>query len=301
MPAGVPDVSARSKALGGSDRRAGVGRCRGPVSAGSHQSALQRPRILRLKAHHQLRSIAARVPPERSSASSPCMSSAASSKSKICAFSAMRVRPGRCDGFHSDRWTGRCDRSRHTARRPRRRSCGRAPSRLPRETFDLTYGDLGSHVMKHELNVEGPLRENYLQGFLDTEHHDTWDTDSAGPSSARTRRSIGPEPASCRPPQAFRTRITKEGPPPAPASHLVASQVSPMHHWLVYLMQPPPTTSSCAAAGASRSSRYAPGEPTPTLRSGRPMFWKATAAACGRLQGGVAGRGRLAQLKSCRR
>lgn len=47
--------------------------------------------------------------------------------------------------------------------------------------IDLTYGDLGGYVMKHELNVDGPLRENYLQGFLDTENEETWDTEIGWP------------------------------------------------------------------------------------------------------------------------
>ena len=32
---------------------------------------------------------------------------------------------------------------------------------------DLTYGELGAHVMRHEISVDGPLREYYLVGFLD--------------------------------------------------------------------------------------------------------------------------------------
>jgi DNA-binding transcriptional MerR regulator/effector-binding domain-containing protein len=47
--------------------------------------------------------------------------------------------------------------------------------------IDLTYGDLGGYVMKHELNVDGPLRENYLCGFLDTDDSDTWDTEIGWP------------------------------------------------------------------------------------------------------------------------
>jgi len=35
-------------------------------------------------------------------------------------------------------------------------------------------GDLGSYVMKHQINVDGPLRENYVRGFLDTEADETW-------------------------------------------------------------------------------------------------------------------------------
>jgi len=51
----------------------------------------------------------------------------------------------------------------------------------PLSNIDLTYGDLGSYVMKHEINVAGPLRENYLRGFLDTEADESWDTEIGWP------------------------------------------------------------------------------------------------------------------------
>ena len=35
--------------------------------------------------------------------------------------------------------------------------------------------------MQHEINVDGPLRENYLRGFLDTDAADTWDTEIGWP------------------------------------------------------------------------------------------------------------------------
>jgi effector-binding domain-containing protein len=47
--------------------------------------------------------------------------------------------------------------------------------------IDLTYGDLAGYVMRHEINVDGPLRENYLRGFLDTEDSDTCDTEIGWP------------------------------------------------------------------------------------------------------------------------
>jgi len=47
--------------------------------------------------------------------------------------------------------------------------------------IDLTYGDLGGYVMKHEISIDGPLRENYLRGLLDTDDRDTWDTEIAWP------------------------------------------------------------------------------------------------------------------------
>ena len=46
---------------------------------------------------------------------------------------------------------------------------------------DLTYGELGAHVMRHEISVEGPLREHYLIGFLDTDHPGQWETEIGWP------------------------------------------------------------------------------------------------------------------------
>jgi DNA-binding transcriptional MerR regulator len=46
---------------------------------------------------------------------------------------------------------------------------------------DLTYGELGAHVMRHEIGVEGPLREYYLIGFLDTHDSGRWETEIGWP------------------------------------------------------------------------------------------------------------------------
>ncbi len=46
---------------------------------------------------------------------------------------------------------------------------------------DLTFGELGAHVMRHEISVEGPLREQYLIGFLDTDDPDQWETEIGWP------------------------------------------------------------------------------------------------------------------------
>ena len=46
---------------------------------------------------------------------------------------------------------------------------------------DLTYGRLGAHVIRHELGVEGPLREYYLAGFLDTEDPTAWESELGWP------------------------------------------------------------------------------------------------------------------------
>jgi effector-binding domain-containing protein len=46
---------------------------------------------------------------------------------------------------------------------------------------DLTYGELGAHVMRHEISVEGPLREHHLIGFLDIDDPDQWETEIGWP------------------------------------------------------------------------------------------------------------------------
>ena len=47
--------------------------------------------------------------------------------------------------------------------------------------IDLTYGELGAYVMRHEISVEGPLREYYLVGLLDTDNTDEWETEIGWP------------------------------------------------------------------------------------------------------------------------
>jgi DNA-binding transcriptional MerR regulator len=53
--------------------------------------------------------------------------------------------------------------------------------RGPLEGADLTYGKLAAHAMKHEISIDGPLREYYLLGFLDTEDPDQWETEIGWP------------------------------------------------------------------------------------------------------------------------
>ena len=53
--------------------------------------------------------------------------------------------------------------------------------RGPLADIDLTYGELGAHVLRHEISVEGPVRENYIAGFLDTEDPDQWETEIGWP------------------------------------------------------------------------------------------------------------------------
>jgi DNA-binding transcriptional MerR regulator/effector-binding domain-containing protein len=53
--------------------------------------------------------------------------------------------------------------------------------RGPLADIDLTYGELGAHVMQHEISVEGPLREHYPIGFLDTDDQRRWETEIGWP------------------------------------------------------------------------------------------------------------------------
>jgi effector-binding domain-containing protein len=47
--------------------------------------------------------------------------------------------------------------------------------------IDVTYGKLGAYVMKHEISVDGPLRETYLRGITETAKSDEWDTEIGWP------------------------------------------------------------------------------------------------------------------------
>lgn len=51
----------------------------------------------------------------------------------------------------------------------------------PLSDIDLTYGKLGAYVIKHEISVDGPLRENYLRGITETTNSDEWDTEIGWP------------------------------------------------------------------------------------------------------------------------
>jgi DNA-binding transcriptional MerR regulator len=51
----------------------------------------------------------------------------------------------------------------------------------PLDDADLTYGKLGAHTMRHEISVDGPLREYYLTGFLDSKDSDDWQTEIGWP------------------------------------------------------------------------------------------------------------------------
>jgi DNA-binding transcriptional MerR regulator len=47
--------------------------------------------------------------------------------------------------------------------------------------IDLTYGELGAYVIRHEISVDGPLREYYLVGLLDTDNAEQWQTEIGWP------------------------------------------------------------------------------------------------------------------------
>jgi DNA-binding transcriptional MerR regulator len=47
--------------------------------------------------------------------------------------------------------------------------------------IDLTYGELGSYAMRHELSVEGPLREYYLRDPQEAARPEDWVTEIGWP------------------------------------------------------------------------------------------------------------------------
>jgi effector-binding domain-containing protein len=46
---------------------------------------------------------------------------------------------------------------------------------------DLAYGELGAHVMRHEISVEGPLREYYLVSYPEGADQGQWETEIGWP------------------------------------------------------------------------------------------------------------------------
>jgi effector-binding domain-containing protein len=64
----------------------------------------------------------------------------------------------------------------------------------PITNIDLTYGELGAYVMKHEISVQGPLRENYVRGLLDTQDAETWETEIGWPIFRSDTRTHEPHP-----------------------------------------------------------------------------------------------------------
>ena len=51
----------------------------------------------------------------------------------------------------------------------------------PITNIDVTYGELGAYVIKYEISIQGPLRETYVRGFLDTEDANAWETEIGWP------------------------------------------------------------------------------------------------------------------------
>jgi len=47
--------------------------------------------------------------------------------------------------------------------------------------IDLAYGELGAYAVRHEISIDGPLREYYLVGLLDTDNTDEWETEFGWP------------------------------------------------------------------------------------------------------------------------
>jgi DNA-binding transcriptional MerR regulator len=47
--------------------------------------------------------------------------------------------------------------------------------------IDLTYGELGAHVMRHDISLDAPVREYYRVGLLDTDITAEWETEIGWP------------------------------------------------------------------------------------------------------------------------
>jgi DNA-binding transcriptional MerR regulator len=46
---------------------------------------------------------------------------------------------------------------------------------------DLTYAQLARHALRHEISIDGPLREHYLVGYVDTTDPKRWQTEIGWP------------------------------------------------------------------------------------------------------------------------
>jgi effector-binding domain-containing protein len=56
-----------------------------------------------------------------------------------------------------------------------------ATHRGSHDNIDRTYGALATHVAEHAIAFDGPIREAYLVGPLDSTDHDTWVTEISWP------------------------------------------------------------------------------------------------------------------------
>ena len=53
--------------------------------------------------------------------------------------------------------------------------------RGPLSDADLSYATLGSYATRHEISIDGPLREYYLHGVADTPDEAEWRTEIGWP------------------------------------------------------------------------------------------------------------------------
>jgi effector-binding domain-containing protein len=62
---------------------------------------------------------------------------------------------------------------------------------------DITSGALGSYVMRHELSVDGPLREYYVRSAHDSDDPGEWQTQLGWPifRADATGQADGTDPA----------------------------------------------------------------------------------------------------------
>ena len=53
--------------------------------------------------------------------------------------------------------------------------------RGPHDDVDVAYSALGDYATRHEISVDGPLREYYLTFVWDTDDSSRWETDLCWP------------------------------------------------------------------------------------------------------------------------
>jgi effector-binding domain-containing protein len=74
------------------------------------------------------------------------------------------------------------------------RDAGSVRHHGPIANIDLAYGELSAYVITHEIGVQGPLRENYVRGFLDTEDPQAWETEIGWPIFRSDTHAPEPHP-----------------------------------------------------------------------------------------------------------
>ncbi|MDT5102952.1 MAG: hypothetical protein QOI25_465, partial [Mycobacterium sp.] len=60
----------------------------------------------------------------------------------------------------------------------------------PHDDVDLAYGALGDYATRHEISVDGPLREYYLRFAWDTDDSSRWETDLCWPIFRSDRSGV---------------------------------------------------------------------------------------------------------------